>query len=50
MYMGHTVHGCVCIHGSQRVLLLRQGTIVAHGLEAESLTGLGPPYIDWAGD
>lgn len=48
--MGHTVHRCVCIHGSQRVLLIRQGTLVAHGLEAESLTGLGPPYIDWAGD
>lgn len=47
MYMGHTAHGYVCIHGSQGVLLIHQGTIVAHGLETESLTGLGPPYMDW---
>lgn len=50
MYMGRTVHGCVCIHGDPRVLLIPQGVIVAHGLETESLTSLGPPYIGWTCD
>lgn len=50
MYMGRTVHGCVCIPGDLRVLLIPQGVIVAHGLETKSLTSLGPPYNGWAGD
>lgn len=50
MFMGCTVHKCVCICGDQRVLLRHQDIIVAQGLGTESLTGLGPPYIGWAGD